>query len=166
MRDPLSKFIYIVAKLLLPILGKCVVEICSNCTDNITFATFHVSDGATSCILGKSTTELLCVLTVLQPTRYEQISELINSDFKYRLNSLLREYKDIFEGTGALKNFELNIQIDPSVQPCVQKPKMLPFLMKKQVETEIQKLLGKDFIELVTSSIVLQLIEIITQFPH
>ena len=40
-----------------------------------------------------------CVITVLQPTRYEQISALTNSDFKYRLNSLLHECKDIFEGT-------------------------------------------------------------------
>ena len=77
---------------------------------------------------------------------------MTNSDFKYRLNSLLREYKDIFEGTGALKNFELNIQIDPSVQQCVQKPRRLPFLMKKQVAAEIRKLLDQDFIEPVTSS--------------
>ena len=77
---------------------------------------------------------------------------LANLDFEYRLNSLLREYKDIFEDAGGLKNLELNIQIDPSVQPCVQKPRRLPFLMKKQVETEIQKLLHQVFIELMTSS--------------
>ena len=78
---------------------------------------------------------------------------LANLDFKYRLNSLLCEYKDIFEDASALKNFELNIQIDPSVQPCVQKPRRLPFLMKKQVETDIQKLLDQVFIELMTSSL-------------
>ena len=85
--------------------------------------------------LGKSTSDLLYFLTVLQPTRYEQISVLTNSDFKYRLSSLLNEYKDIYDGTGALKNFELNIQIDHSVQLCVQKPRRLPFLMKKQVQS-------------------------------
>ena len=100
----------------------------------------------------QSTSELLCVLPVLQLTRYEQISGLTNSDFRYRLNSLLREYKDISEGVGALQNFEFNIPIDHSVQSCVQKPKRLPFLMKKQVENEIQKLLEQDFIEPVTSS--------------
>ena len=66
----------------LPMLGKCVVEIYSNCTDKRTFATFHVIDAAASCILGKSTLELLFVLTVLQPTRYDQISVLTNSDLK------------------------------------------------------------------------------------
>ena len=140
------------SKILLPKLGKCFVDICSNCTDKRTFATFHFTDAKTSCILGKSTSELLCFLTVLQPARSEQISALANSDFEYRLNSLLREYKDIFEGTGALKNFELTIQINPSVQPCVQKPRRLLFLMKKQVEAEIQKLLDQDFIELMNSS--------------
>ena len=49
----------------LPILGKCVADICCNCTDKRTFATFHVIVAATSCILHKSTCELLCVLTVL-----------------------------------------------------------------------------------------------------
>ena len=53
---------------------------------------------------------------------------------------------------GALKNFKLNIQIDHSVQACVQKPGRLPFLMKKHVENEIQKLLVRYFINLVTSS--------------
>ena len=52
----------------------------------------------------------------------------------------------------ALKNFKLNIQIDHSVQACVQKPGRLPFLMKKHVENEIQKLLVQYFINLVTSS--------------
>ena len=89
------------------ILGKYVVEICSNCTDKRTLATFHVTDAVTSWILDKSTSELLCVLTVLQPSSSEQISALANSDFEYRLNSLLREYKDIFESTGTLKNFDL-----------------------------------------------------------
>ena len=93
----------------LPILGKYVVDICSNCNNKRTFATFHVIDAATSCILGKSTSEILCFLTVLKPTRSEGISALANSDFEYRSKSLLREYKDIFESTGALKNFELTI---------------------------------------------------------
>ena len=50
----------------IPILGKCVVEIFSSCTDKITFlAAFHVIDAAASCILGKSTPKLLCVLSAL-----------------------------------------------------------------------------------------------------
>ena len=77
---------------------------------------------------------------------------MANSDFEHRLNSILPDYKDIFEGTDDWKNFELTIQIDPSVHLCVQKPRRLPFLMKKQVKTEIQKLLDQDFIEPVNSS--------------
>ena len=46
---------------------------------------------------------------------------------------------------GALKNVKLNIQIDHSVQACVQKPGRLPFLMKKHVENKIQKLLVRYF---------------------
>ena len=129
----------------LPILGKSVVKIHS---DKRTFATFHVINTVASCILGKSTSELLCALAVLQPTRYEQISALTTSDFKYRLSSILHEYKV----TGALKNFEFSIEIDPSVQPGVQKPRRLTLLMKKQFGNKIQKLLEQDFIEPATSS--------------
>ena len=94
MRDPLSKFIRMVAKLLYRHLEDELLKFIPTAP-----AKEHVIDVATSCILGKSTSELLCVITVLQPTRYEQISALTNSDFKYRLNSLLHECKDIFEGT-------------------------------------------------------------------
>ena len=69
----------------LPMLGKCGVEIYLNLTGKRTFATFHVINPATSCILGKSRSELLCVLNVLKLTRYEEIYVLTNSDFKCRL---------------------------------------------------------------------------------
>ena len=98
------------------VLGKCVVEISLNCTDKRTFATSHFIDIATSCVLGKFRSELLCVLSVLEPTRYEQISALTDLDFKYRPNRLPYEYKFIFEGTGALKYFKPNFQIDHSEQ--------------------------------------------------
>ena len=93
-RDAFKKFESLMSVILypydcetpLPILGKSVVEICSNCTDKRTLATFHFIDAATSCIFDKSTSGL----SVLEPTRYEQISALTNSDFKYRLNSLTK----------------------------------------------------------------------------
>ena len=56
----------------------CWVDICSNRTDKRTSATFLIIDAATSCILRKSTSELLCVLTVLQSTRSKRISALAN----------------------------------------------------------------------------------------
>ena len=72
----------------LPMLGKCGIEIYLNFTDKRTFATFHVINPATSCILGKSTSELLFVLNVLKLTRYEEIYVLTNSDFKCRLKEV------------------------------------------------------------------------------
>ena len=94
--------------------------------------------------------DLLRVLSVLEPTRYEQNSGLTDLDFKYRPNRLLYEYKVIFEGTGALKYFKLNFQIDHSEQRCVQKQRRLIFLMKRQVENEIQNLLEQELIETLT----------------
>ena len=47
----------------LPILGDCVIEIYSNYISKRTLATFHFIDAAISCILGKTTAELLYVLS-------------------------------------------------------------------------------------------------------
>ena len=115
----------------------CTFNLCPVSTDQGLRYTFHVNQTATSCILDKSTSQLLCALSVLEPARYEQTSALTDSVFKYCLNSPLCECKYIFEGTGALKNFGLNIQNNQSLQSCVQKPRSLPFLKKKQVENEI-----------------------------
>lgn len=43
------------------ILGRCVVGIYSNCTDERTLTIFHVIDATESCILDKSTSKLPCV---------------------------------------------------------------------------------------------------------
>ena len=68
--------------------GKCIIEIFSNCIDKRTFITFHVIDAATSSILSKSSSELLCVLSVLESTRYPQIFALTNPNFKYRQSKI------------------------------------------------------------------------------
>ena len=53
-------------------------------------------------------------------------------------------------GLGKLKDVELSIHTILDVVPTVQKPRRLPILMQKQVDTELDKLLELGVIEPVT----------------
>ena len=66
------------------------------------------------------------------------------------MQTLLYDYQDRFDGLGKLKDIELRIHTDPAILPTVQKPRRLPILMQKQVDTEIDKLLDLGVIEPVT----------------
>ena len=96
----MSKFIRMVAKLLYRYLESVLLKFIP------TVPTKELSQHFMSlmlqhCVFSANLRLSYFVLTVLQPTGYEQISTLTNSNFKYRLSGLLYKYKDIFEGTGA-----------------------------------------------------------------
>ena len=60
---------------------------------------------------------------------------------------LKQKYRECFEGVGKLKDFQLKIHIDPTVKPVAQKPRRIPFSLRKNVEDKLDKLLEKDIIE-------------------
>jgi len=57
------------------------------------------------------------------------------------------KYKDCFEGLGKLKDVKLKVHTKDSVTPVAQKARRLPFLMKQQVDKEIDYLLELKVIE-------------------
>ena len=116
---------------------------------------FYVVDNKAPCILSKETSINLGALQVLNAIheRHETTKEdsFASEILLPELRALIVEYRDIFEGTGALKDFELTIYSDESVTPVIQKPRNFPYLMRKQIEEEIDKLLKQDVIEPVVS---------------
>nr|XP_033948146.1 uncharacterized protein K02A2.6-like [Pseudochaenichthys georgianus] len=62
-------------------------------------------------------------------------------------NQLLHEYQDIFQGIGKLKDFQVKLHIDESVQPVTQPHRRIPFHMRKRVESELNQLQEKGVIE-------------------
>ena len=53
-----------------------------------------------------------------------------------KMNDIVNEYADRFQGLGKLKGVLLNVKTDPSVTPVAQKPRRLPILMQKEVNAE------------------------------
>ena len=67
------------------------------------------------------------------------------------IQQLLERYSDRFTGLGKLRDIEVKVHTDESIQPMVQKARRLPVLMQKEVDVELEKLLAKGVIEKVST---------------
>ena len=59
----------------------------------------------------------------------------------------MQKFPECFRGVGKLKDFQLNIHIDPSVRPVAQNPRRIPFGLRKKVEDKLSELMDADIIE-------------------
>ena len=111
----------------LPVLGKFQTTIESK--DKIVTAEIHVIKGDHGCLLGYAT----CVdLQVVPKIELASVAES-----KHEV--LCQKYSSIFEGIGKLKDTQIKLHIDESVQPVTQPHRRIPFHVRKQVEKEIEK---------------------------
>nr|XP_050023934.1 uncharacterized protein K02A2.6-like [Dermacentor andersoni] len=56
-------------------------------------------------------------------------------------------YPDLFKGVGCLKDFQVHLRVDPSVQPVAQPHRRIPFSMRKPLEKELERLQSLGIIE-------------------
>ena len=59
----------------------------------------------------------------------------------------IKQYTSIFKGIGELKNYEVKLSIDESVTPVAQRPRRVPFHIRKKVEEELTRLEEQGIIE-------------------
>jgi hypothetical protein len=57
------------------------------------------------------------------------------------------KYKDLFDGVGLLKGYELELHIDKSVQPVAQQVRRLPFGLREKTDKKLDELLESGIIE-------------------
>ena len=67
-----------------------------------------------------------------------------------KLDALLRQYHDLLIGNGLLKNYKHKIFVDNSVTPVAQRFRRYPYQLREQINSELDKLLEKNFVEKVT----------------
>ncbi|XP_028405743.1 uncharacterized protein LOC114528313 [Dendronephthya gigantea] len=113
------------------------------CTDE-----FTVIKGAGKPLLGKCTAEKLKVLHV-GPLYEVQVCSIAaeGSD-----KDIHKEYSDVFEGVGKLKDYQLKLHINKEVKPVAQGVRRLPFGLRDKVDQKLDDLLAKDIIEEVPNS--------------
>ena len=104
-------------------------------------AKVYVTDGHDHALLSRSSSEALQLITI----RHEAVVADLKPESK--VDQLLEKYKDCFSGLGKLKDFQVKIHIDKSVQPSQQTHRRIPYHLRDKVEAEIKRLEELDIIE-------------------
>ena len=98
---------------------------------------FVVIDGKGQALLGRDTALKLGVIkhihNVTEPTTAPK--------------DIFDKYLECFKGVGKLKSFQLEIPIDPEVEPVIQSLRRIPFNLRDKVEKKLNELLDLDIIE-------------------
>ena len=128
----------------LPLRGKFIAAVHSK-MKTVDKATFYVTQGNHGSLLSRKTATALGLLKVINSTSTENQTTDAPST-----SQLISEYQDRFKGIGKLKDFQVKLHIDGSVQPSVQPHRRIPFHMRKKVEQELDKLEKQGIIERVS----------------
>nr|XP_058967969.1 uncharacterized protein K02A2.6-like [Pocillopora verrucosa] len=104
---------------------------------------FTVVKGPGKTLLGKYTAEKLNVLRVGPPSTPLACTITSEGDAGY----VLKDFADIFQGVGKLKDFQLKLHINKNVKPVAQPVRRLPFGLRDKVDKKLDELLQEDIIE-------------------
>ena len=66
------------------------------------------------------------------------------------IEDLENKYPQLFNGVGKLKNHQVTLHVDETVQPVAQPHRRIPFHLRQKVEKMIRSELEQDIIEPVT----------------
>lgn len=124
----------------LPIKGKISAEV--EASKKITTATFY--------IIGGSNDSLLSYDTSVQLGLIPEINSVSSSNLGHsngNTDKLLKQYPELFEGIGKLKDRQIKLHIDDSIVPIAQHHRRIPFHLREKVEKELERLEQLDIIE-------------------
>ena len=106
-------------------------------------AEFIVIEGKGQALLGRHTATQLGVLKITDPN-----SSSVNVvDEENTRDKLLKTYEKCFQGIGKLKDFQLEIPIDKTVNPVAQQPRRIPLSQRAKLEEKLDELEKLDIIE-------------------
>ena len=109
---------------------------------------FHIIKGTGKPLIGRKSAIDLGLMHIGIINNYLSLDQ--TSITQENTETIIRSFADRFKGTGRLKDFQLDLQIDKSVAPVAQPLRQIPFKMKKQVEDKIDELERNDIIEKTT----------------
>ena len=104
----------------------------------------YVSEGNAESLLGRDYSFNLGILI--------QVNTVGQNSNQNELDSLLKEYHDVFQGIGKDTDFEHKITIDPEVKPVSQQLRRIPVSQIEAVNNELDRMLEQDIIEEVTEA--------------
>ena len=117
----------------------------------ITVATTEQDGG---CLLGNNTAQELGLISlhlnkIGTSTNFRKQNNTTNTHpvKDKTIQNLLTKHKQVFEGTGKLQNRQVELIVDRSVKPVVQRQRRVPFHLRAKVDGELNRLEAEDIIE-------------------
>ena len=65
-----------------------------------------------------------------------QVAQSVKQQELNKVESLVENYRDLFEGLGKLKGFQVRLHVDEDLQPVAQPPRV-PFHVRKKLEEQL-----------------------------
>jgi len=107
----------------------------------------HIGKVTVIDILSKDASVSLSFFNEVQPGKQVFTTHTTEENHVASLESLLEKYKNIFTGDGLLKDYEHKLHVKKSVSPVAQRLRRYPLNLRENINSELEKLLEKDFIE-------------------
>jgi transposase InsO family protein len=101
-------------------------------------ARFYVAKGSDGNLMSKSLAEDLGLV------------QLTANSLNSSTLDFLSQHDSVFNGVGKMKNYQVRLHIDESVQPVARQHRRIPINLREKVEAAISKLEAQDIIEQVT----------------
>lgn len=115
--------------------GIFTAEFKANETSETITATVQVIEEVQICVLGRHTAVKLGLLHI---GPIEHVNTIQPQDTTAFTADIEDKYKDCFQGLGKLKDFQLKLHVDDSVQPVAQPVRRIPFSVRKQEEVKLK----------------------------
>ena len=128
----------------LPVFGTFTTHVESK--RKLTPATIYVIRGEHGCLLSyQAATEL--DLISIDTSSIASVNTSTPTASTNNSNDILKRYPDLFTGIGKMKDFQVELHIDPSVPPVTPPHRRIPFHLRKKLDADLDKLERQGIIE-------------------
>ena len=127
-----------------PVLGTFTTHVESK--RKLTPATIYVIRGTHGCRLSYQTATELDLISI-DNSSIASVNTSTPTASTNNSNDILKRYPDLFTGIGKMKDFQVELHIDPSVPPVTQPHRRIPFHLRKKLDAELDKLKRQGIIE-------------------
>lgn len=138
LRSPSTQLYAYGSRVPLPVKGKFQGHVISNSSGKHVNAEFFVVKHAKGCLLSFKTASDLGIVKILNS---------VQSCRGKRVENILRDYDCLFHGLGKLKDIQLKLNVDETIDPVHQKHRRVPFKTRDKLEAAIRKLYDEDICE-------------------
>ena len=110
----------------LPLADKCSCKV--EIEKKFSVETFFIVKGTSGCSVSWQTSQRLGLVQVAQSVTQQQPN---------KVDWLVENYRDLFEGLGKLKGFQVRLHVDEDVQPVARPPRRVPFHVQIKLKEQL-----------------------------